>query len=224
MLEVFRDYGNCEHEYTFSAPTTTTTSTDTTPNSDQADENRIVVTIPNPRRSSRLHDRQTTSNKEDSQNPAHKKGYVRVDTTILRVNVYFDHTHHVLPQSIVVTEDLHWKMVRQPPRVPVGGFRSEALRGDPSRAQISAEALKYYEEWMASEKEVRESGEDIRRLSLETRQRIQARAHKLLEHTVLPMRVRSVTIYSFGTIPTNWSTYHSDKYIWPIGFKYVLSF
>ena len=108
-------------------------------------------------------------------------------------------------------------MVRLPPRLPVGGIRSEAFRGDPSRAQISSSSIKFYEEWMDSEKEVAASGEKPNHLSMEMRQRIHSRAHALLESMAL--RVRSVTVYSFGSIPTNWNTYHSEKYIWPIGFK-----
>ena len=42
-----------------------------------------------------------------------------------------------------------------------------------------------------------------------------------MENVTLPMRVRSVTVLSFGEVPANWSSYQCDKYIWPIGYKWV---
>lgn len=177
LLEMFRDYDSCLHEYSFDEPSAI------------------------------------------DEEPAVKRGRILVDTTLRRVAVILEDEWRVLPQHVCVTESLHWQMIRQPPRQPIGGIRSEAFRGDPSRAQISASSLKYYEEWMESEKEVAASGEKPNRISMETRVRIHSRAHALLESTTLPMRVRSVIVYSFGSIPTNWNTYHSDKYIWPIGFK-----
>lgn len=176
LLEVFRDYDSCLHEFTFCGDAETET-------------------------------------------PALRRGRVLVDTRVRRVAVLVGDEWRVLPQRVNVTESLHWKMIRQPPRQPVGGIRSEAFRGDPSRAQISSSSMRYYEEWMDSEKEVAASGEKPNHISMEMRERIHSRAHALLESVTLPMRVRSVVINSFGSIPTNWSTYHSEKYIWPIGFK-----
>lgn len=155
-----------------------------------------------------------------NETPSLHKGRVLVDTSLRHVCVSQGNSVKMLPASVCVTEALHWKMMRQITRQATGGFRSEAYRGDPSRAQISASSLKFYEEWMNCEKEVAAAGEQPTRLSLAMRKYINQKAHALMESMVLPMRVRSVIVYSFGTIPTNWPMYHTDKYIWPIGFKW----
>ena len=36
-----------------------------------------------------------------------------------------------------------------------------------------------------------------------------------------PFRVKGVTILKFGRIMTEYPTYHSDSYIWPVGFMYI---
>ena len=38
----------------------------------------------------------------------------------------------------------------------------------------------------------------------------------------LPYKVKGVTVLSFGHSVTQWKSYHSAKYIWPVGFKWLL--
>ena len=165
------------------------------------------------------HEFSFSSPKKVGETPSLQKGRVLVDASLRRVCVSQGNSVRMLPASVYATEALHWKMMRQLTRQAAGGVRSEAYRGDPSRAQISASSLKFYEEWMNCEKEVAAAGEQPNHLSPARRKYINQKAHALMESMVLPMRVRSVVVYSFGAIPTNWSMYHSDKYIWPIGFK-----
>ena len=35
----------------------------------------------------------------------------------------------------------------------------------------------------------------------------------------LPLKVKGVTVLSFGRVVTQWKSYHNAKYIWPVGFK-----
>lgn len=143
---------------------------------------------------------------------------VQVCSNPRRVVVALEGVRRVLPQPVRVTKTIRWKMVRAVPRSTFSS-RSEVMRGDPSRAQISSNAMQYYEKWVDMEKEVVAAGESPKRLSTEMRVRIYERAKELVENVTLPMRVRSVTVQSFGEIPANWANYHCDKYIWPIGYK-----
>lgn len=43
-----------------------------------------------------------------------------------------------------------------------------------------------------------------------------------LQSVQLPYKVKGVTVLSFGHIVTQWKSYHSAKYIWPVGFKWLL--
>lgn len=135
-----------------------------------------------------------------------------------RVVVSLEGVCRVLPQPVQVAETIRWKMVRAVSRVSTSS-RSDVVRGDPSRAQISSSAMQYYEKWADMDKEVAAAGENPKRLSTEMRARIHEKAKELVENVALPMRVRSVTVLSFGEIPANWSNYQCDKYIWPIGYK-----
>ena len=126
----------------------------------------------------------------------------------------------LLPQSITVTKTIRWKMMRAVPRLS-SSARNDIVRGDPSRAQISSSAMQYYEKWADMDKEVAAAGENPKHLSREMREKIHDKAKDLVENVTLPMRVRSVTVLSFGEIPANWSSYQCDKYIWPIGYKWV---
>lgn len=126
----------------------------------------------------------------------------------------------LLPQSITVTKTIRWKMMRAVPRLS-SSARNDIVRGDPSRAQISSSAMQYYEKWADMDKEVAAAGENPKHLSREMRERIHDKAKDLVENVTLPMRVRSVTVLSFGEIPANWSSYQCDKYIWPIGYKWA---
>ena len=135
-----------------------------------------------------------------------------------RVVVSLEGVCRVLSQPVQVTETIRWKMVRAVSRVSTSS-RSDVVRGDPSRAQISSSAMQYYEKWADMDKEVAAAGENPKRLSTEMRARIHEKAKELVENVALPMRVRSVTVLSFGRVVTQWKSYHNAKYIWPVGFK-----
>ncbi|KAK8806961.1 hypothetical protein WA158_003720 [Blastocystis sp. Blastoise] len=47
------------------------------------------------------------------------------------------------------------------------------------------------------------------------------RAQQLLSSVDFPIKIKGVNLISIGQIVTNWGSYHSDKYIWPIGYKYI---
>ncbi|KAK8817052.1 hypothetical protein WA556_002950, partial [Blastocystis sp. ATCC 50177/Nand II] len=40
-----------------------------------------------------------------------------------------------------------------------------------------------------------------------------------LQSVQLPLKVKGVTVLSFGRVVTQWKSYHNAKYIWPVGFK-----
>lgn len=143
---------------------------------------------------------------------------MRVGTTSRYVVARLGSACRVLPQTLYVTETLRWKVARSPARPPPSG-RREANRGDPMNAQISASSLQFYEKWLEVGREVAAGGWNPARLPPELRQKIWEQAAALRASVALPMQVRSVTILALGHIPANWSAYHSDKYIWPIGFK-----
>ena len=45
-------------------------------------------------------------------------------------------------------------------------------------------------------------------------------SRKFREAINLPFKIQNVTIYSLGYVNVRNTTYHNDKYIWPIGFRY----
>lgn len=81
-----------------------------------------------------------------------------------RVVVSLEGVCRVLSQPVQVTETIRWKMVRAVSRVSTSS-RSDVVRGDPSRAQISSSAMQYYEKWADMDKEVAAAGENPKRLS-----------------------------------------------------------
>lgn len=42
-----------------------------------------------------------------------------------------------------------------------------------------------------------------------------------LQSVQLPLKVKGVTVLSFGRVVTQWKSYHNAKYIWPVGFKWA---
>ena len=144
-------------------------------------------------------------------------GQVLVSSQPCRVFVTFQGERSLLPSRVQVRKSLFW-----PSRslTPTDSTRSlPKTRDSASRAQLSADALLYYQKWLEMEKEVRDLGMSPSRISFEVRLQIYERAQNIVNHVRLPMRVRSVDFLSLGSVVTRWPTYHSDKYIWPVGFR-----
>lgn len=49
-------------------------------------------------------------------------------------------------------------------------------------------------------------------------------AHQILINRTLPFSVRGITVLNLGYIITAWPSYHSQQYIWPVGYRSVRFF
>lgn len=143
---------------------------------------------------------------------------VEVSSLPCRVFVSFQGERSLLPARVQVRKSLHWSSRFAAPSdspAPIPKLPRDSV----SRAQLSSDALSYYQKWLEMEKEVRELGMSPSRISFEVRAQICQRAQSIVSHVRFPMRVRSVEFWSLGSVVTRWPTYHSDKYIWPVGFR-----
>ena len=145
-------------------------------------------------------------------------GQVLVSSQPCRVFVSFQGERSLLPARVQVRKSLHWSSRFAAPSDSPAPL-PKLPRDSVSRAQLSSDALSYYQKWLEMEKEVRDLGMSPSRISFEVRLQIYERARNIVNHVRLPMRVRSVDFLSLGSVVTRWPTYHSDKYIWPVGFR-----
>ena len=146
-----------------------------------------------------------------------QKGHVLISSSNRKISVFFDNQRFLLPTEVHVTETMFWKTNYISLRS--SGSRNDGYRSDITHVQLSENVLEYYQKWLDMGKMIKEAGLPLNRLSVDVRQRIHEKASEILEGVTLPVRVRSVTFLNFGSIQTKWPSYHSDKYIWPVGFK-----
>lgn len=128
------------------------------------------------------------------------------------------HTHDLAYLSAYSTRSLdNWKSIKpdgdklypqsQYPYVIPAGFYSSA-KSSLSSTSLQSQPINY-----PSTVAVRPGMRDInRKYFIESR--------KFREAINLPFKIQNVTIYSLGYVNVRCNTYHNDKYIWPIGFRY----
>ena len=143
---------------------------------------------------------------------------VEVSSLPCRVFVTFQGERSLLPSRVQVRKSLYWNSRFLAPSDSPASI-PKLPRDSVSRAQLSSDALSYYQKWLEMEKEVRELGMSPSRISYEVRVQIYERAKSIVSHVRFPMRVRSVEFWNLGSVVTRWPSYHSDKYIWPVGFR-----
>ena len=146
-----------------------------------------------------------------------QKGHVLISASNRKISMFFDNQRFLLPTEVHVTETMFWKtnyLSLRPSAPRIEGHRSEI-----THTQISDEVLEEYQKWLDMGRMIKEAGVLPNRLPFDVRQRLHEKAREFLEGVPLPVRLRSVTFLDFGSIETKNPAYHSEKYIWPIGFK-----